>query len=130
MSLGEIVRLNGQRISNEIAVVWRDVRLTHKELDLRTNALANALTGKGISKGDRVGLLAANCSQFVEVHAACSKIGAILVPLNTMLKGTEIAHLLNHSEPKAVFVTTKFQLTKGSQNTFFNFLMTQPQSFS
>jgi acyl-CoA synthetase (AMP-forming)/AMP-acid ligase II len=125
-SLGEIVRLNGKRVANEIAVVWHDVRLTHKELDTRTNALANVLLGKGIKKGDRVALIAANCNQFIEVHAACSKIGAILVPLNTMLQAAEVSHLLNHSEPKAVFVTKKFAETvasiKGDLKTIVDYI--------
>jgi len=107
-SLGDIIRLNGKRVAKETAIVWRDVRLTHKELDRRTSSLASVLVKKGVGKGDRVALLAANCSQFIEVHGACSKAGAILVPLNSMLQASEITHLLNHSEPKVIFITKGF----------------------
>jgi len=108
LTLGDIVRLNGRRVAKEIAVIWRNTRLTHRELDLRTNALANALIDMGVGKRDRVGLLASNCHQVVEVHAACSKIGAILVPLNGMLHPMELSRLLNHCEAQVMFVTDDF----------------------
>jgi len=110
LTLGDIIRLNTKRAGKEVAIVWHDVRLTYKELDLRTNAMANALIDMGVGKGDRVSLLANNCHQFIEVHIACSKVGAILVPLNTLLKPAEITLLLNHSEAKVIFVTS--ELTK------------------
>lgn len=108
LTLGDIVRLNGKRVGKEVAIVWHDVRLTHGELDLRTNAVANALIAMGASKGDRVALLATNCYQFIEVHVACAKIGAILVPLNAMLSPPELLRLLNHSESKVIFITGNF----------------------
>ena len=108
LTLGDIVRLNGKRVGKDVAIVWHDVRLTYEELDLRTNAVANALLAMGVGKGDRVALLATNCHQFIEVHIACSKVGAILVPLNTMLHPTELSRLLNHSEARVIFVTTNF----------------------
>lgn len=109
LSLGEIVRLNGKRVGNQTAIVWNNVRETHRELDARTNSLANALISMGIAKGDRVALLASNCHQFIEVHVAVSKIGAILVPLNGMLSPGEIAGLIRHSESKVLFITANFK---------------------
>jgi acyl-CoA synthetase (AMP-forming)/AMP-acid ligase II len=109
LSLGEIVRLNGKRVGNQIAIVWNNVRETHRELDARTNSLASALLSMGIAKGDRVALLASNCHQFIEVHVAASKIGAILVPLNGMLSPGEIGGLIRHSESKVLFITGNFK---------------------
>ena len=108
LSLGEITRLNAKRVGNEIAIIWHGVRETHKKLDARTNSIANALISMGVKKGDRVALLASNCHQFIEVHIAASKAGAIMVPLNGMLSPCEIAHLLNHSESKVLFITSDF----------------------
>lgn len=108
LTLGDIVRLNSKRVAKDIAIVWHDVRLTHEELNLRTNAVANALLDMGVGKGDRVALLATNCHQFIEVHVACSKVGAILVPLNIMLHPMEVSRLLKHSEAKVIFFTTNF----------------------
>lgn len=110
LTLGDMVTLNGKRVPKDVAIVWHghDVRLTHEEVDIRTNAVANGLSDMGINKGDRVALFASNCHQFVEVHVACSKIGAILVPLNAMLSPAEVARLLNHCEAKAIFITANF----------------------
>jgi acyl-CoA synthetase (AMP-forming)/AMP-acid ligase II len=114
LTLGDIIRLNAKRAGKEVAIVWHDVRLTYAALDLRTNAIANALTDMGVVKGDRVALLASNCHQFIEVHVACAKIGAILVPLNNLLKPTEISRLLNHAEVKVIFITSEFAKLIGS----------------
>ncbi len=114
LSLGEMVRLNALRVPYEKAIVWRNVRLNYKELDTRTNAIANAIISMSVKKGDRVALIATNCHQFVEVHVACSKAGAILVPLNAMLAPVEMVRLLNHSGAKVLFVTSNFVNTVSS----------------
>lgn len=108
LSLGEIIRLNAERVGNEVAIIWNNVRETYRELDARTNSMANALISKGIKRGDRVALFASNCHQFIEVHVAVSKAGAILVPLNGLLSPGEIARLINHSESKVLFLTGNF----------------------
>ena len=106
LTLGDIARLNGTRVGKDVAVVWHDVRVTHEQLDSRSNIIGNALLDMGIGKGDRVALLASNCHQVVDIHVACSKVGAILVPLNAMLHPMEIARLLNHCQAKVILVTS------------------------
>jgi acyl-CoA synthetase (AMP-forming)/AMP-acid ligase II len=50
------------------AVVDGDRVMTYRRLEERSNRLANAMTDRGLDPGDRVGLLARNCAEYVEVE--------------------------------------------------------------
>ena len=63
-------------------------RLSYHELARRSNALANALRSRGISRGDRVALLLPQSFETVIAHLAIYKLGAIAVPL-ALLFGVE-----------------------------------------
>ena len=73
------------------------LRLTFKELNLRCNQLANAFVEAGVVKGERVGLLLMNSSEFMESYYALAKIGAVVVPLNWRLVADELEFILKDS---------------------------------
>src|SRR6476620_2489477 len=75
--------------------------LTFSEWDDRATRLANGLLGLGLTKGDRVGLLAYNCVEWMEIYVALARAGLVAVPLNFRLMGAEIAYILGHSEAGA-----------------------------
>jgi crotonobetaine/carnitine-CoA ligase len=70
---------------------------TFAELDDRSTRVAAGLAERGVSPGDRVALLAPNRIEFIEVHFALAKLGAIEVPLNAFLKGAFLSHQLSQS---------------------------------
>lgn len=72
-------------------------RFSYREVNDRCNRTANALTGIGVTKGQRVGLLAMNSVEFFETFFAIAKIGAICVPLNWRLTADELEFILNDS---------------------------------
>src|SRR5699024_7973113 len=53
--------------------------------------LANALTDRGVNRGDRVAYLGENSIEFLETLFALGSIGAVFVPLNTRLAAPEVA---------------------------------------
>jgi long-chain acyl-CoA synthetase len=83
------------------AVVLGDVRLDYKTLDAKANAVANLLVSRGIKPGDKVALSCPNLPQFPAVYYAILKTGAVVVPLNVLLKGREVAYHLEDSDAKA-----------------------------
>ncbi len=107
-NLGDVVRFWGRAIPDREAVVDGDVVTTWSELDDRTNRLANGLRKLGLSSGDRLGLLAPNCREFVDVVVAANKLGAITVPLNHRLTATELRYVIEHSGCQAVVVHAAF----------------------
>ena len=70
-------------------IVFEGKRSTYAQVNERVNRLANALTQMGIRKGDRVGILHVNCSQYIETYFAVARLGAIFVPLNFRAKAEE-----------------------------------------
>ncbi len=93
------------------AVVDGDRRLTYRELNERVNRLANALTVLGLTYGDRCGILACNCAEYVEVIFAAAKLGLVLVPLNWRLSPVELAFNLNDSGTRFLLFDVAFAET-------------------
>lgn len=82
----------------------RDSRraLTYAQWDERASRLANALLGLGLTKGDRVALLAYNCVEWLEIYVALARAGLVAVPINFRLLPTEIAYIAGNCEARAV----------------------------
>lgn len=92
------------------------VKTSYRQLNARARKLAAQLQADGVKKGDRVALLLRNCTAFFEAQFACSKIGAICLPLNWRLTSNELAYILGDSTPSVliydyVFAETAVPLT-------------------
>jgi O-succinylbenzoate-CoA ligase len=107
--LGEILARNARREPDRTALVFGEDALTFAELDTRVNRLANALSGRGVGRGDQVAVLMYNSLEVIESFFACQKLGACPVPVNFRLAPSELAYILEDSE--SVAVLTDGQLT-------------------
>jgi acyl-CoA synthetase (AMP-forming)/AMP-acid ligase II len=65
-------------------------RVSYRELDTATYELAAALVDAGVGKGTRVGLIMPNNTRWVQIALALTRIGAVLVPLSTLLRAGEL----------------------------------------
>ncbi|MDE9365072.1 AMP-binding protein [Luteipulveratus sp. YIM 133132] len=72
-------------------------RWTYAELLRDVDALAKGLLAQGISKGDRVGIWAPNCPEWVLLQYATARIGAVLVCVNPAYRSHELAYVVKHS---------------------------------
>ena len=93
------------------AVVDRDRVMTYEELEERSNQLANALLSQGLRQGDRVGLLARNRLEYVEVELAAAKAGLIVACLNWRLADRELRHCINLVEASVLIVQEELAQT-------------------
>ena len=84
------------------AVVDGDKRISYQQLNQRTNRLSRALMGLGLQYGDRLGILAHNRLEFLEVIMATAKLGLILVPLNWRLTAPELSFILEDSQTETL----------------------------
>ncbi len=89
------------------AVVDGARRLDYAALEARCRRAAGLLRGAGVGKGDRVALLLANRSAYLEVVFAAARLGAIAVPINTRLAPPEVAQLLDDCRPAALLHETE-----------------------
>src|ERR1700729_3315326 len=84
---------NADRTPDEDAVIFRDTRLTHRQLLGRVNALAAAFRAAGVGRGDIVALLMGNRPEFLESALAVNRVGAAFLPLNVGLRQAELEYI-------------------------------------
>ncbi len=77
--------------------VFAQGQLTYRELDVASDRLAASLAAAGIKPGDPVALQLPNIPQFLISYFGILKAGAIVVPLNVMLRASEVAFHLGDS---------------------------------
>jgi len=93
---------------DKVAIIFpvRNEKITYREFNVCVNRLANAFRDLGVKKGDRVAVFLSNCPEYLVSFFAACKIGAIFVPINAMLKETEVEYILTDSEANTL-VTMK-----------------------
>jgi fatty-acyl-CoA synthase len=82
------------------AIIFEGKHIRYAELYSRVNQSSCWLQSLGIEKGDRVAVMLNNCPEFIELYLACSKLGAIFVPVNFRLVTPELDYTLSNSRPR------------------------------
>lgn len=72
-------------------------RWTYARFGADVDELASALLASGVAKGDRVGIWAVNCPEWVLVQYATARIGAIMVNINPAYRTHEVEYVLNQA---------------------------------
>ncbi|MEW2161006.1 long-chain fatty acid--CoA ligase [Streptomyces sp. NPDC007189] len=103
LNLAVMLESSARAVPDRDAVVLGDQRMTYAELDTSARRVANLLRSRGVGPGDKVALSCPNLPWFPVVYYGILKAGAVVVPLNVLLKGREIAYHLADSHAKAYF---------------------------
>ncbi|MEY2909171.1 MAG: hypothetical protein RLZZ602_1694, partial [Pseudomonadota bacterium] len=74
--------------------------VTYKELDERSNQVAQLLRLCGVNRGDHIAMMLTNCRQFLEIVAGAMRAGVIFTPISTHLKQDETAYILDNCGAK------------------------------
>ncbi len=85
-----------------------DRRLSYAEAESRSALLARGLLAEGLGKGSRVGVLFPNGPEWVLAFLAATRIGAVLVPLNTFSRARELAFALRHADVDTLLACDRF----------------------
>lgn len=81
--------------------------ITYKELQKKSNRLANSLSEKGVVSGDRVGIYLPQCSETAVSHFACYKLGAVAVPLFSLFGPDAIHHRMSDCSMRVVITDAR-----------------------
>ena len=81
------------------------VTYTFGEIDARANATARLLAARGFVAGDRLAFFLPNRIELLDLFLACVRLGVIAVPMNSLYREREVAHLVEDSAPKVVVTT-------------------------
>jgi acyl-CoA synthetase (AMP-forming)/AMP-acid ligase II len=93
-----LLRHRARHSADRECVVSAHERLTYGELDARSRRLAAALVAYGVAKGSRVGVLFPNGPWWVVAWAAASRVGAVVLPVNTFYTAPELGRFLRHGD--------------------------------
>ena len=97
------------RYPDEAMIVDELGTLCFSEVNVRTNALAHALSDAGVVEGDRVGIMCRNHRGFIEATIAVSKLGADALYLNTAFAGPQLAEVAKREKPRALIYDEEFE---------------------
>lgn len=103
LSIAAILESNAREYPEKSAIIFQDNKFTFSQINAMANQVANGLKESGIQKGDRVAFTCPNLPYFPIVYFGIIKAGAIVVPLNILLKAIEVEYHLNDSKAKAYF---------------------------
>ncbi len=98
---------------HEVALCDDAGELTFSDLDRRSNALANALAGKGVGEGDGVAIMCRNHRGFIDATLAVSKLGAHGLYLNTAFSGPQLEGVMEREQPLALIYVDEFAELRG-----------------
>lgn len=105
------------RISPELTAlvfVESGERFTYRQLDQRAAAAARAITSLGLAPGDRLGMLAHNCPEFVHLFFGALRCGVIIVPLSTRATAHELNAIAGDCDMKHIAVGDSFEAIEES----------------
>ena len=102
-NLGFMLEQSSKIYPNKDVVLFATTKINYKTLNAMVNQVANGLVATGLKQGDTIALSCPNLPFFPVVYYAILKIGAIVVPLNVLLKKDEIKYHLEDSKAKAYF---------------------------
>ena len=104
-TLPDLVVRAAERDPDGAALVFPESRVTFAELYDRAVDAARSLAALGVDKGDKVGILMANCQEFVDILLGSQLLGAWAVPINARYKAKELGYVIADADLR-VLVTT------------------------
>ncbi len=108
-TISQLLAENARRFPDRDALVVRhqNVHLTWRELDAEATRTARGLAGLGLRPGDRAGIWAANCLEWVLVLYGAARAGVVLVTVNPAYRSHELRYVLKNSRIRALFLAER-----------------------
>jgi long-chain acyl-CoA synthetase len=103
VNLAGIMTASARRRPDHVAVKLDDAEVTYSLLDEGSARIAGVLRDRGIGPGDRVGVMLPNVPYFPVVYYGIVRAGAVVVPMNVLLKAREVGYYLEDSGAKLLF---------------------------
>ena len=120
-----LIKLSAKTFPNNVCIYNKSVdkKYTYRELIHISNQVANALIEMGAKKGDCIGIMTTNCPEFIFCCIGIMETGAIVVPINPLLKEKDVSHIIKASgSMRTIFVHKgNFRTVKKAQKLIENY---------
>src|SRR6478609_12215980 len=108
MNLASVLIDSAERDLDHVALRLDDMEVSYGLLDEGSARLAAVLADRGLKPGDRVGIMLPNVPYFGVCYYGVLRAGGVVVPMNVLLKGREVAFYLKDSGAKFLFAWHDF----------------------
>jgi long-chain acyl-CoA synthetase len=131
VNLAEILARSAARDPDRPALRLDDVELSYGQLDEASVRVSGLLREQGVGRGDRVAIMLPNVPYFAVCYYGVLRAGAIVVPMNVLLKAREVAFYLGDSEAKVCFAWHDFgdQAKAGAADANTELFLVKPGEF-
>ncbi len=132
LNLASLLTESAGRTPELPAIRLGEVELSYGELDELSARLASLLGEKGVGPGDRVGVMLPNVPEFPVAYYGVLRAGAVVVPMNVLLKRREIAFYLEDSGTKLLLAWHGFaeEARGGAEDAGAETIEVEPESFA
>ena len=103
MNLAASLARNAADNPDRVAIHLGDQTTSYRELDDQSARVAGLLAARGIAPGTPIGIMLPNVPEFASVYYGILRAGAVVVPMNPLLKAREIAYYLGDSGAPVIF---------------------------
>jgi long-chain acyl-CoA synthetase len=130
-NLATILTESAQRAGDRTALKLDDVEVSYAMLDGASAHVAGLLKSKGVEPGDRVAIMLPNVPYFGVVYYGVLRAGAVVVPMNVLLKGREVGFYLKDSGAKLLFAWHDFAdaASAGAEDAGTELISVKPGEF-
>jgi len=131
MNLADFLTRAADRHGDRPALKLDDIVVNYAILNEGSKRIAGMLRDRGIGPGDRVGIMLPNVPHFAIVYYGVLRAGAVIVPMNVLLKGREVGFYLRDPEAKLLFAWHGFAeaATAGAEQEGVECILVQPGEF-
>ncbi len=105
----ELISFQAKKRGKKVALFVDEEKITYKDILDTADRLAAFLANKGVKKGDKIAFFLRNSPEFVYTIFAASKLGAIVVPINTFLKEEELTYILEDSGASVLVASALYE---------------------
>ena len=127
-NLATFLTETASRHGDRTAMKLDDVEVPYSALDAASARVAGLLAERGVGPGDRVGLMLPNVPYFPMTYYGILRLGGVVVPMNPLLKGREVAFFLENPEAKVLFAWHDFAeaAEAGAEQTGADLILVKP----
>ncbi len=102
ITMPEALARSARNFPDTVALIYMGKRITYRGLEGLVNSFARALTGLGVTRGDKVAMLLPNIPQLVIANYATFRIGAVASMNNPLYTERELSHQLDDSDARVL----------------------------
>ena len=132
MNLADNLMRTAVDLPDAVAIRLDDTTVTYRELDAASQRVAGLLRDRGAQPGDRVAIMLPNVPPFAVLYYGILRAGAVVVPMNPLLKEREVAYYLGDSGARLMFVWEGFaeEATAGAEHSGTEAIVIEPAGFA